>query len=823
MLDALRFAVRQLRHHPQFAVITLLVLGLGVGAATTVFSVVDAVLLEPLPYDQPDRLVALWDWSVEEGLAQQPISPVSFMDYRELPVFEDAAAWWRPGVNLVDPGRDPLRVNTIETTANLFQVLGVSPQVGPGFPEDGPLYDQSELMAVISDRLWRQRYGADPEILGRQLSLNDLPFTVVGVMPPGFRFPDDVDVWQRLDWDPAQHSRHAHFMEGVARLAPGTALEEARAAAHTLASRLADEHADSNAGWETRLVPLLDDLLGYYRPALLVLFGAVVLLLAIAVLNVASLLLTRALAREREIAIRISAGASPRQLLVQLMAESLVLSVGGAVVGIATAALSLPLIVALAPVEIPRLENATVDLRVLVAGLVVVVVTTVAFGLVPSHLLIRQRIGENLRSGDRGSSRRTRRLYGGLVAGEVALACALLVGSALLVRTVGGMMATDLGVDADEVVVTQVQLNRSTVDPSESLGRNEVWPLIAQAHARLLDEIRQEPGVEAAAASNFLPFGEGWRNPIGVEGGTVYANAEEAPEVQMHSVSDGWFETMGARIAAGRPFLATDTPEAPAVVVVNRTLADRFLADGAAVGRRLRVWSTGIGPLGANLEATESTSHEGELFEIVGVVEDVRNAPLGQAVEPALYFTSRQYPFAEQYLAVRAIDPETAAASVRRALGRVAPNVPAGSFETWGDQVAARAAEPRLLMWLLSLFGAAAALLAAAGVYGLFSWSVATRRRELAIRLTLGAAPRGVARLIASQSAILVGAGIVAGLALVYGSRSVLDRVVYGVSPTDAASALTATAVLLAAATVACVPPVLRAMRVDPSEGLRAE
>lgn len=823
VLDALRVAVRQLRHHPRFALLAVLLLGLGVGAATTIFSVLDAVLLEPLPYDEPDRLVSLWDANPQEGLAQEPISPVNFVDYRALPVFEDAAAWWRPGVNLVDPGLDPLRVPTIETTANLFEVLGVRPRIGPGFPPGGTLFDRSELLAVISDRLWRQRYSADPSILGRQLTLNDMPFTVVGVMPPGFHFPDDVDVWQRLDWDPEQHSRHAQFMEAVARLAPGTGLEQAQVAADSLAARLADDYPESNAGWSTRLVPLLDDLLGYYRPALLVLFGAVVLLLAIAVLNVASLLLTRALTREREIAIRIAAGASPRQLLVQLMAESLVLSLGGALAGLATAAAALRLLVAFAPVEIPRLENAAIDLRALGAGLAVVILTTVIFGLVPSHLLIRRRLGESLRTGERGSSRRTRRVYGGLVAGEVALACALLVTSALLVRSVRSMMATDLGVDAEEVVTTPVQLNRSTVDPSESLAGFEVWRLIAEAHARLLEEIRQRPGVLAAGASNFLPLEVGWRLPFAVQGGPVYDDPDAAPQVQLHSVSDGWFETMGARIAAGRTLRPADTAGAPAVVVVNRTLADRFLREGSAVGRTLILWTDTIGPLGRNLEAGPSPDGRAIPYEVVGVVEDVRNAPLGQAVEPAIYFSARQYPFSEQILAVRAVNRAAAVAAIREALAAVAPAVPVGAVETWGERVAARTAEPRLLMWLLGLFGGMAAALAAAGVYGLFSWSVALRRRELAIRVTLGAAPRRLGRMVARESAILVGGGLAAGLTIVFASRTALTRVVYGVSPTDAAANLTAAAVLVVAAAVACLPPVLRAMRVDPTEGLRVE
>jgi predicted permease len=452
-----------------------------------------------------------------------------------------------------------------------------------------------------------------------------------------------------------------------------------------------------------------------------------------------------------------------------------------------------------------------------------VALTTVIFGLVPSHLLIRRRIGESLRTGERGSSRRTRRVYGGLVAGEVALACALLVASALLVRTVRGMMATDLGVDAEEVVTTPVQLNRSTVDPSESLVGYDVWRLIGEAHARLLDEIRRRPGVLAAGASNFLPLEVGWRLPFAVQGGPVYADANQAPQVQLHSVSDGWLETMGARLAAGRTLLPTDTPDAPAVVVVNRILADLYLRDGRSVGRTLILWTDTIGPLGRNLKAGPSPDGRALHFEVVGVVEDVRNAPLGQAVEPAIYFSARQYPFSEQILAVRAVNRAAAVAAIRGALGAVAPGIPVGTVETWGERVAARTAEPRLLMWLLGLFGGMAAALAAAGVYGLFSWSVALRRRELAIRVTLGAAPRRLARLVAGQSAILVGGGLAAGLAIVFASRSALARVVYGVSPTDAAATLTAAAVLAGAAALACLPPLLRAMRVDPTEGLRVE
>jgi putative ABC transport system permease protein len=593
----------------------------------------------------------------------------------------------------------------------------------------------------------------------------------------------------------------------------------------TLGLRLEQENQRTNKGWNSRLIPLIDEELGYYRPALMVLFGAVALLLIIGVLNVATLLLTRALSREKEIAVRVALGAAPRQLITQLMVESLVLSAAGAAVGVLATVAALPLIINLTPVEIPRLDEAGVNLRVLGLCLGVVGVTTVIFGLVPALLLLRTQFTTDLKTGERGSSKGPRRVYSVLVAAEVAMACALLVSSALLVRTVSQMMDTPTGVDADEVTIAAVQLSPSAVGaPPRGQNIDNLWIPTANVHARILEEIRQQPGVLAAGHSNRLPLEVGWRNPFLVEGQPRSGRVEDLPQAQMLSVSEGFFEAMGATMADGRPFTAFDHKDALGVVIVNESFAKRYL-DGNWQGRVIRTWSTNIGPLGIYLKSPPNLRPpaEGMPSEVIGVVKDVRNAPLGETVDPAIYFTTRQFPFSEVFIAVKAVDRSAGQTALRNALRTSTPNVPMSVTQTWGERFAARTAEARLLMTILLFFGVLAALLAALGVYGLFSWSVATRTRELAIRLTLGAKPTTVGALVVGQSAVLVAVGVVAGLVLIRLGESALARVVFGVTTSDATALITASALLLIAALIACVPPALRAMRVDPVEGLRAE
>jgi len=816
MIYALRMALRQCRLQPAFVLVTILVLGLGTGAATVVYTIIDSVVLRPLPYHAPDKLVKFWDTNTEKGLVHDPFSPVTFMDYKALPVFADAAAWWRPDVNLLDPGLDPVRVKTIEVSGNLFSVLGAATQVGPGFPAGGPFFSQ-ELVAVISDRLWRTRYNADPAVIGKLLNCNGSSYQVVGVMPAGFRFPDDVDVWQRLRWDLTQHSRSAHFMEGVARLADGVSLEQARGAGNALAARLGSEFATSNKGWSFGIVPLLDDQLGYYRPALYVLFGAVGLLFLIGCLNVASLLLTRALSRAREIAVRTALGATPRQIVTQLLAESLMLSVFGAAAGLLVALVVLPAIIAVTPVEVPRLAEAAISGRVLALALGLVALMTIGFGLVPGLILVRKHVGTDLRSGERGSSRGSRRVYQGLVVAEVALAGALLVSSALLVRTVGQMTRVPLGVRAGGVVLTSVQLS----PPSSAL---ESWQTVGTLHATILERLREQPGVTSAGSTNFLPMEHGWRGPL-VRGDQPPVRSEEAPQAQHHSASEGYLETMGATLLEGRLFTAQDTATTEGVVVLNETAAKRYFPGESAVGREMLSWASQIGPLGRNLiwQVGADGRRIQPRLRVVGVIADIQNVALGMTAEPAVYFPTRQFPFSAVTIAISAHDTATALGAMRTALRSVSPHTPLGTVETWRDRFNARTAEPRLLMTTLTAFGALAAFLAALGVYGLFSWSVALRQRELAIRLTLGARPYAVAASVVRQSVVLVALGLAGGWALVQSAQGVLGTVLFEVRPSDAASTVAAALLLSVAALIASLPPAFRAMRVDPVEGLRAE
>src|SRR4051812_14698513 len=387
-LQDIRFGWRQLRRTPGFTIAALVALALGVGATTAIFTVLDRVVLRPLPYPEPDRLAMIWDTNPAKALTHERISPVTFQDYRNLKqVFADGTGWWYPQVNVTEPGKDPLRINAVEASGNFFSVLGVQPVIGSGFPES--TFYSRDLVAVISYRLWRDRFNSDPAIVGKPIALSSIVYTVAGVMPPEFNYPNGTDVWQRLQWDFAQHSRGAHFVESLFRLQPGVTVDQANAELRAVTVRLGAQFKATNADWGARAVPLAHEIEGYFRPALFALFGAAAFLLLITCTNVASLLLARATAREREVAVRAAIGASRGRLMVQFLTESVMLAALGTAFGVAVAVAAVRALVAASPVEVPRLGEVGIDLRILGFAIVVSAITALAFGVVPAILMAR--------------------------------------------------------------------------------------------------------------------------------------------------------------------------------------------------------------------------------------------------------------------------------------------------------------------------------------------------------------------------------------------------------------------------------------------------
>jgi putative ABC transport system permease protein len=816
LLHDVRFGWRLLRRSPGFTIAAVLALALGIGATTAVFTLLDGVVLRPLPYPDPDRLAMVWETNDAKGLSHERLSPVNFMDYRGLShVVEDAAAWWYPQVNLTEPGREPRRVGAVEASGNFFAVVGVQPIRGAGFP--AATFYSREAIAVISHRLWRQRFDSDPAIVGRTITLNGQPFAVAGVMPQGFQYPGDTDVWERLSWDLTQHSRGAHFMETLFRLKPTTTVDQVNAELRALTARLGREHASTNGDWRARAVLLAHEVEGYFRPALFALFGAAAFLLLITCTNVAGLLLARATVREREIAVRAAIGASRGRLIRQFLTESIILAALGTTLGVAVAVFAVKAMVRASPVQVPRLletgiGSGMVDLRVLAFACAVAVTTAIAFGVVPALFMARGPGGDiqrPLRESGRGTdgAGARRKARSALVVAEVALAVMLLVGAALLARSFQRLVAQDPGFSPSRVVSVNLELPYVYSD----------FRKIADFYSRLLTSIRSQRNVTHAGATTFLPLDAAWRLPFLI-GGRPRPAQNEMPQAQHQAIDEEYFRAIGVPLVKGRFFDPRDTSDAPAVVVVNDALARREWPNGDPIGQTITTFVRFIGPMGAMLKPPMAK------FQIVGVVANVKNESLVRDAEPAIYFTFRQFSFRGLHLVVQGTgDPAALVAAVRTAVERMDPNLPLASARALQQVIADATDRPRALMLLMGVFAAIALGLAALGIYGVLSYGVNQRRQELSVRMALGAQPRDVVWLVVRHGLWLtmVGGAAGAGGALALGRT--LSGLLYGVSAVDAGAFVVAIGLATATALAACFLPARRAAALDPLAGLRAE
>jgi predicted permease len=807
LLDT-RFAWRQLRRSPGFTIAAILALALGIGATTAIFSVLDQVVLRPLPYSDPGRLVMVWETNETKGLSHERLSPVNFGDYRNLTqVFEDAAAWWYPQVNLTEPGHDPLRVNTVEASGNFFKVIGVAPVLGPGFPAE-PLYSRDPI-AVISHRLWRDRFSSDPDVIGKPVALNGPAYTIMGVMPDGFTYPGETDVWQRLSWDMAEHSRGAHFMESLLRLGPRVSIHQANNELHVLTRRLGEQYAATNGDWRARAVPLSTEVVGFFRPALFALFGAAAFLLVITCTNVASLLLARATVREREVAVRAAIGASRGRLVRQFLTESLILAAAGASFGVIVAAASVRLLVRFTPVQVPRLGDAGgvgLDARVLLFAIALSVVTAVAFGLIPALFMARGDVQRFLRDGargrDSGGARRHTRSV--LVAAEVGVAVMLLVGAALLARSFERLVSEDPTFRPARTVTAAVELPYSYTD----------WKKIIAFYEQLMTSLRAQPSITMAGATNFLPFDAAWRGPLEVPE-HPRASTDET-EVQHQTIDEDYFHVIGVPLLKGRLFDARDTADAPGVVLMNDIFARREWPNEDPIGKilipRIRV----IGPMGQLMLPPNAP------FQIVGVVGNLKNQSLITTAEPSVYFSFRQFAFRGLHVVVSGSgSPASLAGEVRNAVRRLDANLPVANARSLDNLIHAATDRPRALMLLMTIFAGMALVLAALGVYSVMSFGVNQRQQELSVRLALGAEPRDLLWLVIRQGMWLTVIGSLAGAAGALALGRAISSLLYGVSSGDAASFASAFALSLATALAACWLPARRAAALNPLDGLR--
>jgi predicted permease len=818
VMKDLRYALRALRRNPAFTAIAVLTLALGIGANTALFSVVNGVLLRPLPYADPDRLMSIrntWADNSNPLTATTSISPAEYFDYFDrLTAFESFGVYASNTMSLTGDG-DPELGPAMFMTAGAMKALGVNAAAGRVFTveEDVPRLN----VGVLSFGLWQRRFGGSRDVIGRTIQVDGQPMTIVGVMPEGFRVPTQLS-----DTDPAQifvafgfsrdniSIRGSHYLSGIARLEPGRTLAQGRADVAAIASRFPMEFPDdypARMNFAGTALPLLESVVGQIRPTLLVLLGAVGFVLLIACANVASLLLSRTEGRRREMAVRTALGAGRRRLMRQLLVESVVLSVTGGIAGIGVAMLGTRFLTALHPPNIPRIDAIGVDVRVLAFALGVSTLVGVLFGLLPAFNATRLDVQTILREGGRGGSaggrqgaRRT------LVISEVAIALVLLVGAGLMTRSFVQLLSVDPGYRVDHVLTVPITLPQSRyADAGRVIG----------FYRDLSGRVAAVPGVTAVGAVAGVPLVSG-RGDIGISiEGRALAPGEQRRRADWQVVTPGYFKAIGMRLLRGREIELTDLETTPGVVVINETLANKYWPNEDPIGQRFTLGGK-AGP---------------GTVTIVGVVGDVRQASLASTPEPEMYLAHTQFRFwggggilRELTLVLRtAGEPAASSKAVRSEVAAIDPQLPVGDLRTMEELRGESVSQPRFLMFLFSAFSMVALAIAVIGIYGVIAYSVAQRRKEIGIRVALGAKPTSVAGMVVRQGMGMAGLGIAAGLVLALAVTRFLSGILFAVTPTDPITLAAVAVTLAVAALLACYVPARRATRTDPVEVLRAE
>lgn len=812
----LRYAVRRLAHKPGFTIVVVLILALGIAANTAIFSVVNSVLLAPLPYNDPDQLFVIKETNPSKSVEPNNVSPANFLDLDQQDVFDSVAAFYETASTL-QGSQDAEQIASAQVSVDFFKTLGVKPAVGQPFPEgiSGAAFElgrflSGERIVVISDGLWKRRFAADPSIIGKRITINRNEWEVVGVMPAGFTVPSkETDIW--LPWDiartynaqrfPKGPPRDWRFLNVIGRIKKGSTSQETQSRLSSIYGGMAERFPETNRGWAATAIPLHEEVVSSSRLILLVLFGAVGMVLLLACANVAGLVLAQATARKREFALRLALGASRARLVRQQLTESFVLALISGITGVGLAWLGLDLLLSLAPVDAPRISEVSIDARVLLFALSISITTAVVFGLLPALKASKAELFITLKdAGTKGLAGRlaSHRFRNVMVVAEVSVALVLVTCAGLFVRSFVHLMSVDPGFNSDNLLTMHITLDGATYDRRAG-----------EYYRQLIERIEGLPSVTSAAAVSTLPMSD-----VGVDFKRPYWRAGEpepsgdGEKVAVTMATPSYFKTMGISLLQGRNFSDHDRRDTVAVMIVSKNFADKVWPNENPVGKRLML-DYNRGKYG---------------YEVVGVTGAVKYYGLKADPRSEVFIPHAQNAYLPMNLVVRTTsDPNQLVESVRAQVREMDPTQPVSNLRTMDTLISRSVATDRFSMWLLGLLASLALALAATGLFSLLSYLVSQRTHEIGVRMALGAQRRDIFQLILGQGALLLAAGVAIGLVASFICTRLFSSLLFGVSATDPLTFLLTPALLSLAALFACYIPARRATKVDPLVALRSD